>query len=85
LSHGTVRPAAGQVVLTPDRRESSVREKERVCSVFLSLGGGQFCGVAQVAINPQQDLTKFGYKLNMKVEFLKNPSIFLANLLELCR
>ncbi len=69
------RPAAGQVVLTPDRRESSVREKVRVCSVFLFLLGGQFCGVAPSGDHPQEDLTKFGYKLNMKVEFFKNSFI----------
>ncbi len=36
---------------------------------------------SQCGNDPQEDLAKFGYKLNMKVNFLKHPSIVLANYL----
>jgi hypothetical protein len=34
-----------------------------------------------MAKDPLEDLAKFGYKLNMKVNFKKLPSIFLATYL----
>jgi hypothetical protein len=38
----------------------------------------QFCDVAKVAIDLQEDLTKLSYMLNMKVKVAKHPSYFLA-------
>jgi hypothetical protein len=32
--------------------------------------------------DPHEDLAKFGYKLNMNVNFLNHPSMLLATLLE---
>jgi hypothetical protein len=58
--------------------ETSVRESR--CVFFL----GILC-YSRSGDDPQKDLAKFGYKLNMKAIFLKtHPSIFLANLLEAC-
>ncbi len=39
-----------------------------------------FC-YSQSGDDPQEDLAKFGYKLNMKINVLKHPSIFLATYL----
>jgi hypothetical protein len=36
---------------------------------------------SQSGDDPQEDLAKFGYKLNMKVKFLKHPSLILATYL----
>jgi hypothetical protein len=33
-------------------------------------GGGQFCDIAKVVIDPDEDLAKFGYMLNKKIIFL---------------
>jgi hypothetical protein len=41
-----------------------------------------FC-YSQSGDDPQEDLTKFGYKLNMKINVLKHPPIFLATYLNL--
>jgi hypothetical protein len=38
----------------------------------------QFCDVAKVAIDLQEDLAKLSYMLNMKVKVAKHPSYFLA-------
>ncbi len=38
----------------------------------------QFHVIAKVGDDPQEDLAKFGYKLNKEVKSQKNPSIFLA-------
>jgi hypothetical protein len=35
----------------------------------------------QSADDPQEDLARFGYKLNMKVKFLKYVSVWLATYL----
>jgi hypothetical protein len=52
---------------------------------FLLLGTGNFlfsilC-CSQCGNDPHEDLAKFGYKLNMKVNFVKHPSIVLATYL----
>jgi hypothetical protein len=58
--------------------ETSVRESW--CVFFL----GILC-YSRSGDDPQKDLAKFGYKLNMKAIFLiTHPSIFLANLIEAC-
>jgi len=46
--------------------------------------GGQFLDIAKTGDDPQEDLARFGYKLNMKVKFLNATSIFLAHPLEPC-
>jgi hypothetical protein len=38
----------------------------------------QFCNVASVVVIMGNDLAKFGYKQNMKVKSVKNPSMLLA-------
>ncbi len=62
------RPAAGQYswLLTVGNAAFEKRNGSALSSFFL---GGQFCGVAPSGDHPQEDLTKFGYKLNMKLEF----------------
>jgi hypothetical protein len=45
------------------------------CFVLCFLG--QFCDVAKVVIiHPSSDLAKFGYKLNMKVHYIKKETVF---------
>jgi len=39
---------------------------------------------SQSGDDPQEDLAKFGYKLNMKEKVLKHPSIIFGYLLEPC-
>ncbi len=41
----------------------------------------QFCDVAKVVMIHIEDLAKFGYKLNMKIETFKHISRFLATYL----
>jgi hypothetical protein len=38
----------------------------------------QFLCYSQSGNDPQEDLARFGYRPNMKVNFLKHPFIFLA-------
>jgi hypothetical protein len=38
----------------------------------------QFCDIAKVAIDLQEDLAKLSYMLNMKVKVARYPSSFLA-------
>ncbi len=46
---------------------------------------GQFCYVAKSDNDPQEDLARFAFKLNLtKQKALKHPSILLATLLEPC-
>ncbi len=46
---------------------------------------GQFCYVAKSDNDPQEDLARFAYKLNLrKQKALKHPSILVATLLEPC-
>jgi hypothetical protein len=45
-------------------------------------GFNQFCDVTKVAMVTQEDLAKFGYKLNMKVTCKEKHSIFLATYLK---
>jgi hypothetical protein len=39
---------------------------------------GQFCGRPKCGDCVQEDLAKFGYKKNIKVEFFEHPSIFFT-------
>jgi hypothetical protein len=52
--------------------------------ILFFIVGGQFLDIAKSGDDPQEDLARFGYKLNMKVKFLNATSIFLAHPLEPC-
>jgi hypothetical protein len=49
-------------------------------SVFFGFLKGNLC-YSQRGHNPKENLVLFGYKLNMRVNFLKHPFIFLATYL----
>ncbi len=44
--------------------------------------GGQFLICRQSGDDPEEYLARFGYRMNIKLENFKHPSIFLATILE---
>jgi hypothetical protein len=42
----------------------------------------QFCDVGEVVYHPSDNLARFGYRLDMKVDNNQNPSIFLPTYLQ---
>jgi hypothetical protein len=62
--------------------ESSASCWERRSQFTMNITGcaSVFFLLAILCYDQQEDLAKFGYKLNMKQFFKKHPSIFLANI-----
>jgi hypothetical protein len=57
-------------------------EDDALCIIVLQSNGFFFLAIlccSQSGDDPQEDLARSGYKLNMKVKFKEIPSIFLAS------
>jgi hypothetical protein len=65
----------------PNPKKGSSNYSKGWAAQLASFVLGKFCVYSQSGDDPQEDLAKFYYKLNMKVIFKKHPSIFLAKYL----
>jgi hypothetical protein len=64
---------------TKYRVKETAQEGAGRTGVFFFGVGGSMLWCSQSGDDPQENLARFGYKLNMKVNFKEIPSIFLAN------